>query len=117
MPSERTFPGYVDRAVVHRVAEPCADVAAEDHPSALEHEAGHRAGPAEHDDRATLLIDAGASADLALDDQVTAAHRRPRERARVRVDHDDAGHHVLAHRPADPSLDVDLGPSITPQPK
>src|SRR5256885_2797115 len=34
----------VDRAVVHRVAEPRPDVAAQDHAAALEHEARHRAG-------------------------------------------------------------------------
>ena len=31
-------------------------------------------------------------------------------RAGVAVDDDDAGHHVLAGRPADPAGDVDLGP-------
>src|SRR6201997_5166675 len=101
--------GDVDRAVVHRVAEPRADVAAQDHSTALEHEAGHRPGPAEDDDRAALLVDPGARADLTLDDEVAAAHGGPGQRARVRVDHDDAGHHVLAHRPAHAALDVDLG--------
>ena len=51
----------------------------------------------------------GARADAALDDEVAAAERGARERAGVAVDHDDAGHHVLAGRPADPALDVHLG--------
>ena len=100
----------VDRPVVHRVAEPGADVAEEDHPAALHHEAGHRAGAAEHDDRAALLVDAGARADLALDHEVAAADRGTRQRARVPVDDDDPRHHVLADRPAHAPLDVDLGP-------
>ena len=87
-----------------------ADVAADDLAAALHHEAGHRAGAAEHDDRAALLVDAGAGADAALDDEVAAAERGAGERAGVAVDHDDAGHHVLARRPADAALDVDLGP-------
>src|SRR4026208_564063 len=44
----------------------------------------------------------------ALADRVAAAHRRARERAGVRLDHDDAAHHVLAGRPADPARDGDL---------
>src|SRR3990172_9601013 len=98
----------VDRAVVHGVAEAGADVAEEDLPAALHHEARHRAGRAEHDDRAALLVDPGAGADAALDDEVAAAKRRSGERARVRLDDDDAGHHVLAGRPADAPVDLDL---------
>ncbi len=100
----------VDRPVVHRVAEPGADVAADDLAAALHHEAGHRAGVAADDDRAALLVDARAGADAALHDEVAAADRRARQRAGVAVDHDDAGHHVLARRPADAARDVDLGP-------
>ena len=58
IPSDLTLPADVDRAVVHRVAEAGADVAADDLAAALHHEAGHRAGVAEHDDRAALLVDA-----------------------------------------------------------
>src|SRR5581483_10095869 len=81
--------GDVDRAVVHRVAEAVADVAAEDHAAALHHEAGHHARVAEDDDRAALLVDSGARADVPVHD-------------------DDAGHHVLAGRPADAAVDRDL---------
>src|SRR5439155_23103347 len=49
----------VDRAVVHRVAQAAAHVAADDLAAALEHEAGHHAGVPAHDDRAALLVDAG----------------------------------------------------------
>src|SRR5262249_34767210 len=42
----------VDGAVVHRVAQPVADVAEDDLPPPLHHEAGHRRRVAEHDDRA-----------------------------------------------------------------
>src|SRR5439155_27188483 len=100
--------GDVDRAVVHRVAEPGADVAAENLPAALHHESRHRAGTPEHDDRAAFLVDPGARADHAPDEQVAAAHRSSCQRTRIRVDDDDAGHHVLARRPADAALDVDL---------
>ena len=65
---------------------------------------------AEDDDRAALLVDPGAGADLALDDEVAAAQRGAGQRARVALDHDDAGHHVLARRPADAAVDLDLGP-------
>src|SRR6266702_4204497 len=99
----------VDRAVVHGVAETGADVAAEDLPAALHHEAGHHPRGAEHDDRAPLLVDPGPGSDLALDDEVAAPNRGPGQRTGVAVDHDDPGHHVLAGRPADPPLDVDLG--------
>src|SRR5215813_3194008 len=60
----------VDRAVVHRVAQAAAHVAADDLAAALEHEAGHRAGVPAHDDRAALLVDAGPGADVAADHHV-----------------------------------------------
>src|SRR5579871_1734116 len=101
--------GDVDRPVVHRVAEPGSDVAADDLAAALHHEAGHRPGGAEDEDRAALLVDPRARADLALDDDVAAAQRGAGQRAGVAVDHDDARHHVLARRPADAAGDVDLG--------
>src|SRR5262249_35458343 len=101
---------YVDRAVVHRVAQAAAYVAADDLAAALEHEAGHRAGVPAHDDRAALLVDAGPGADVAAHHHVAAAQRGAGQRAGVLVDEDDAGHHVLGHRPADPPGDVDLGP-------
>src|SRR3954467_12160833 len=104
------LPANVDRPVVHRVAETVADVAAEDHATALHHEARHRPGVAADDDRAALLIDPRARADAALDEEVAAPECSARERARVRVDDDDARHHVLARRPADAARDVDLRP-------
>src|SRR5436190_2008876 len=54
--------GDVDRAVIHRVAQPGAGVAADDLAAALHHEAGHRSDAAHGQDRAALLINAGASA-------------------------------------------------------
>src|ERR1700751_4831030 len=60
------LPGDVDGAVVHRVAEPGSDVAADDLTAALHHEPGHRAGVAERNDRPALLVDPGAGADAAL---------------------------------------------------
>src|SRR5262249_3409486 len=71
----------VARAVVHRGPQPVADVAEDDLAPALHHESGHRRGVAEHDDGAALLVDPGASADIALDDQIAAAERGARERA------------------------------------
>src|SRR4029453_16571417 len=91
---------HVDRPVVHRVAEPRADVAAEDLAAPLHHEAGHRAGVAHDQDRSALLVDPGTRADLALDDEIAPAQSRAGERARVPFDHDDARHHVFAARPA-----------------
>src|SRR5918996_4191410 len=108
-PERADLPGDVDLPVVHRVAEAVTDVAADDLAAALHHEPGHRAGVAEDDDRAALLVDAGAGSDLALDDDVAAANGGRRQRARVALDHDDARHHVLAGRPADPPGDADLG--------
>src|SRR5450755_1988663 len=98
----------VDRAVVHRVAEAGPDVAADDLAAALHHEAGHRPGGPEHDDRPPLLIDPGARADLALDDHVAAAQRGAQQRSGVAVDRHDAGHHVLARGPADAAGDQHL---------
>src|SRR5207253_6842731 len=100
---------HVDHAVVHRVAESRADVAAEDLAAALHHEAVVRAAAAEDDDRPALLIDPRACADASLDDQVAAADRGCGERARVAVDRYDTAHHVLADRPADAAGDVHLG--------
>src|SRR4051794_21880600 len=99
----------VDRAVVHGIPEAVADVSADDLAAALHHEAVHRAGAAEHDDGAALLVDARARPDPPLHDEVAAAERSTCQRAGVVVDHDDAGHHVLARRPADAALDVHLG--------
>src|SRR5579859_2060753 len=100
----------VDRAVVHGVAQAAAHVAADDLPAALEHEPGHHAGVSAHDDGAALLVDAGAGAHVTADHHVAAAQRGAGQRARVLVHDEDPGHHVLGHRPADPSGDVDLGP-------
>src|SRR5207342_3652098 len=46
--------------------------------------------------------------DASLHDDVTTSDRRCRERPGVSVHDDDAGHHVLAGGPADPTRDVDL---------
>src|ERR1700680_1242335 len=100
---------HVDRAVVHRVPEVRTDVSANDLAPALQHEAGVRAGVAADDDRASLLVDPGASADPALDHEVAAADGCSSERPGVFLDDDHAGHHVFADRPADPSGDNDLG--------
>src|SRR5262249_24882465 len=93
--------GDVDRPVVHRAAEAVAYVAAEDHPPALHHEAGHHPGVADDDDRPALLVDPAARTDSPVDDDVAAAEGRTGQGARVACDRDDAGHHVLAGRPAD----------------
>src|SRR6266566_324090 len=110
----RDLAADVDRAVVHRVAQAAAHVAADDLAAALEHEAGHHAGVPAHDDRAALLVDAGPGAHVAAHHHVAAAQRGAGQRAGVLVDDDDAGHHVLGHGPADPSGDVDLGPVDKP---
>src|ERR1700742_4529249 len=67
------LPADVDGAVIHGVAQAGAGVAADDLAAALHHEACHRARTTQGDDGAALLVDAGAGAHLALDDQVTAA--------------------------------------------
>src|SRR5579859_738549 len=104
----------VDRAVVHGVAQAAAHVAADDLPAALEHEPGHHAGVSAHDDGAALLVDAGAGAHVTADDDVAAAQCGAGQRARILVHDEDAGHHVLRHRPADAPPDVDLGPVDQP---
>src|SRR4051794_37460569 len=101
--------GDVDDPVVHRVAQARASVAADDLAAALHHEAGVGADRSHRQDQPALLVDAGARAGAALDDEVAAADRSARERAGVAVDDDDAGHHVLARGPADAPRDVDLG--------
>ena len=67
-------------------------------------------GAAADDDRAALLVDAGPGADVTTDHQVAAAEGGTGQRARVLVDHDHAGHHVLGHRPPDAAGDPDLRP-------
>src|SRR5215470_8820986 len=104
----------VDRAVIHRVAQAAAHVAADDLPATLQHEPGHRARVAADDDRAALLVDAGAGTDVAADHDIAAAQRRAGQRAGVLVDDDHARHHVLGHRPADPPPHVDLRPVDEP---
>src|SRR5207248_4150581 len=100
----------VDDPVVHGVAQPGADVAADHLPAALHHEPVHRAGAPERDDGAALLVDAAAGADPALHHDIAAAQRSTGQGAGVAVDDDDARHHVLAGRPADAAGDVHLGP-------
>src|SRR5262249_11486534 len=80
------------------------------HPPALHHEARHHPGVTADDDRPALLVDPCASAHPALNDHVAAAEGGTGQRARVARNRDDAGHHVLAGRPADAPGDVDLGP-------
>src|SRR6266576_1497497 len=104
----------VDRAVVHRVAQAAAHVAADDLAAPLQHEPRHHARAAADEDGAALLVDAGAGADVAADHDITAAQRRARQRAGVLVDDDHARHHVLGHRPADPPLHLDLRPVDEP---
>src|SRR5918996_5976682 len=83
-PQRADLAGDVDLPVVHGVAEAVADVTADDLATPLHHEAGHCTRVTEDDDRAALLVDPRARAHLTLDDEVAAAHRRARERARVR---------------------------------
>src|SRR5258708_30754424 len=104
------LPAHIDRAVVHRVAEPAAHVAADDLPAALEHEARHHARVAADNDGAALLIDARPGPDIAADHHVAAPQRGAGQRAGVLVDEHHAGHHVLRSRPADPAADPDLPP-------
>src|SRR5262245_5482197 len=107
-PQRGNIASDIDRAVVDRVPEAMADVAEDDLPPPLHHEAGHRGGVAEDDDRAALLVDARARADVALNDQVAAAQRSARQRAGVALDDDHAGHHVLGDRPSGAPGDLDL---------
>src|SRR5216683_6513121 len=104
------LPAHIDRAVVHRVAQPAAHVAADDLPAALEHEPRHHARVAADEDGAALLVDARPGPDIAADHHVAAAQRRAGQRPCVLVDEDHAGHHVLGSRPADPAGDVNLRP-------
>ena len=60
------------------------------------------------DDRAALLVDAGAGADVALAHEIAAAQGRAERRAGVLLDDDRAGQHVLGARPADAALDADV---------
>src|SRR6185295_7296757 len=69
-PERLHLAGHVERAVVHGVAEAGAHVAADDLATALHHEAGHRAGTPHDEDRAALLINAGAGADLSFHNEV-----------------------------------------------
>src|SRR4051794_1401346 len=101
--------GHVDGSVVHGVAQARAGVAADDLAAALHHEAGHRADAAHGQDQAALLVDARACPGAALDDQVAAAQGGTGQGAGIALDDNDAGHHVLAGRPADPAGDVHLG--------
>src|SRR6266480_4545100 len=73
----------VDRAVIHGVAEPAAHVPADNLPPALQHESRHGPRVAAHDDRAALLVDAGACPHVAPDHQVAAAQRGTGQRACV----------------------------------
>src|SRR5918999_711312 len=109
-PERLDLPRDVDPPVVHGVAQAGTHVPAEDLPAALHHEAGHRAGVPEGDDRPALLVDPAAGAHPALDQQATASQGGSGQRAGVPVDDHDAGHHVLARGPADSAGDVDLGP-------
>src|SRR5450759_261750 len=54
-PQRSDLAGDVDHPVVHRVAQPRADVAADDLATPLHHEPGHRAGVAHDQDRTALL--------------------------------------------------------------
>src|SRR5437764_557745 len=65
---------------------------------------------AEHDDRAALLVDSGARADLPLDDEIPAPQRRARQGPGVALDDNDTRHHVFGRRPSDPSVDLHLRP-------
>src|SRR5215211_1562762 len=107
-PERLHLAGDVNRPVVHRVAETGADVSANDLAPTLEHEPCHRAGVAEDDDRAALLVDARARAHLPLDDDVASSNGGSGQRAGVALDDNDPRHHVLAGRPADPTADVNL---------
>src|SRR4029078_9969280 len=86
----------VDDAVVHRVTEAGAGVAADDLAAALHHEPGPRADAAHGQDQAALLVDPAAGSRPALDHQVAAAQGGAGQRAGVAGAHDDAGHHRLA---------------------
>src|SRR5690606_20644603 len=98
----------IDRAVIHGIAEIPAGIAANHHAAALHHEARERAGIAADDDRAALLVDAGTSTHRTPANQIAAADRRTKLRARVLFDQDRAGEHVLAASPANAAFDADI---------
>ena len=106
--------GHVDLAVVHRVAQIHAGVAADDLAASLHHEPGVDADIAEHDDRAAFLIDARARTHIAFHDEVAAADGGTGQRPGAALDGDDARHHVLGHRPADTAVDGHLWPVDEP---
>jgi len=81
------------------------------------HEAGHRRRVAQHDDRAALLVDSGAGADVALDDQVAARSAAPANDPALLSTTTTAGHHVSRRPTADTPVISTSGPSIRPQPK
>jgi hypothetical protein len=100
---------HVDRPLVHRVPDVWPDVPADDDAASLHHETGVRSGVAPNQDRSALLIDPGSRAHASADHDVPAAKRGAGQRAGVLPDAHHARHHVLAARPADPPLDLDLG--------
>src|ERR687897_465107 len=77
-PERGDLAAHVDGAVVHRVAQPRADVAADDLAPALHHEPGHGGGVADHDDHARHHVlgdrpaDAAGDVDLGPVDQPAA---------------------------------------------
>src|SRR4029077_13952774 len=73
----------IDRAVIHRVAEILAGVAADHHAPALHHKAGEDPGGGADDDGAALLVNPGARADIAPAHEIAASDRRPELRACV----------------------------------
>src|SRR5262249_45592991 len=99
----RRLPADIDGAVIHRVAEILAGVAADHHAPSLHHEAGEGAGVAAHDDSAALHVDPGARADIALAHEIAASDRGAELRACVLFDEDGSAHHVLCAGPADPA--------------
>ena len=74
----------VDDAVVHGVTETMAGVAADDLTATLHHEAGVGTDGAHREDGSALLVDAGAGAEAALDDQI-ATEREAAEEAAVKL--------------------------------
>src|SRR6476646_8416466 len=98
----------IDRAVIHRVAEILAGVAADHHAPALHHEAGEGAGVATGNNITALHVDAGARADITLADEVAAADSGTELRAGVLLDQDGSTHHVLGAGPTDPAGDANI---------
>jgi hypothetical protein len=99
----------IDGAIIHRIAEILAGVAADHHAPALHHEAGEGPGVAADDDRAAFHVDARARADIALAHEVAAPDRRAELRAGVFLDQDGPAHHVLGAGPADAAGDAHIG--------